>query len=241
MTGAGKRAQEDARFARLPARMRNPAVREYWTLLSHRRASLFFKRLFDILVSALLLLLASPLLLALALAVRLDSRGPVFYRQVRCTRNMREFRIFKFRSMVADADRQGPLVTLDRDGRITRVGAFLRRTRLDELPQLLNVLLGDMTFVGTRPEVPKYVARYTDEMMATLLMRAGVTSLASIRFRDEAKLLQDAADADETYVRDILPRKMQYNLEYIRTFSFFGDIRLMLSTVLAVSKDKGES
>ncbi|MEA5051093.1 MAG: sugar transferase [Oscillospiraceae bacterium] len=224
-------------FAHLPAAMRCDGVLTYWQLLQKRRAALFFKRAFDIALSGALLVLLSPLLAGLAAAVKCGSRGPVFYRQVRVTRYMREFRIFKFRSMVAGADRIGPLVTVGDDPRVTRVGAFLRRTRLDELPQLLNVFAGDMTFVGTRPEVPKYVAAYTDEMRATLLLRAGITSPASIAYKDEARLLENAADPDRVYVEQILPAKMAYNLRYLREFCLFGDIRIMFRTVFAVAKE----
>ncbi len=221
-------------FDQLPERMRCDAVRTYFEMLDRKRGSLLLKRAFDVAVSAVMLLLTSPILLGVAAAVKLDSPGPVFFRQVRYTTNLRQFRIFKFRSMVDRAEAIGPLVTVDGDSRVTKVGAFLRRTRLDELPQLLNVLAGDMSFVGTRPEVGKYVERYTDEMLATLLMPAGVTSPASIRFKDEAAMLENAADADEVYVNEILPKKMEYNLAYLREFSFWGDIRLMLRTVSAV-------
>ncbi|MEA4911336.1 MAG: sugar transferase [Oscillospiraceae bacterium] len=224
-------------FARLPAPMRCDAVRGYWTLLRERRAGLCCKRTLDVALSGLMIVALSPLLAGLAVAVKCGSRGPVFYRQKRVTKNMREFRIFKFRSMVADADRIGPLVTVGDDPRVTRIGAFLRRTRLDELPQLFNVFAGDMTFVGTRPEVPKYVAAYTDEMKATLLMRAGITSPASIAYKDEAALLDGAADPDRVYIEEILPAKMEYNLRYLREFSFFGDLKIMLRTVGAVAKE----
>ncbi len=217
--------------------MRNERVREYYDILAHKKGALAFKRAFDLLVSALLLVLISPLFAFIAVRIKLDSPGPVFFRQTRYTTGLRPFRIFKFRSMVDRAESRGPLVTVDNDDRITKTGAWLRRTRLDEIPQLINVFLGQMSFVGTRPEVGKYVERYTDEMLATLLMPAGVTSLASIRFKDEAEMLENAADADEVYVNEILPLKMRYNLDYIRNFSFFSDIQLMLSTVKAVSED----
>lgn len=225
-------------FFDLPYAMRNDDVKRYFDILDKRRGSLFLKRAFDILVSFVMLVVSSPLFLLIALLIKFDSRGPVFFRQVRITKNMREFRIFKFRTMVDGADKKGPLVTVDADSRITKTGAWLRKTRLDEIPQLINVFVGDMTFVGTRPEVKKYVDAYTAEMTATLLMRAGVTSLASIAYKDEALLLKDAGEsADEVYINEILPEKMKYNLEYIRNFSFFGDIKIMLGTVFAVAKD----
>ena len=226
----------------LPRSLRNEEVRPYYEQLKKRGVSLFFKRLFDIVVSLVMLALLSPVFLVLAIAIKLDSPGPVFYRQVRITRYGKEFRIFKFRSMVTDADKKGSLVTVSGDSRITRVGRLIRKCRLDELPQLLNVLTGDMTFVGTRPEVAKYVARYTPEMLATLLLPAGITSEASIRYKDEDKLLKDADDVDKVYIEAVLPGKMQYNLASVREFTFFGDIATMLRTVLAVlGKDYGEA
>lgn len=218
-------------FAQLPARLQSDVVRRYYDLLAAKRGGLAAKRAFDIVMGLLLIVILSPLLLLIALAIKLDSRGPVFYRQQRVTQDMRLFRIFKFRTMVTNADVKGPLVTVDRDARITQVGRILRRARLDELPQLLNVVAGNMSFVGVRPEVPKYVNRYTDEMCATLLLPAGVTSPASIAFKDEESLIRAGDDADEVYVNDILPKKMVYNLRYLEEFSFFGDIGIMLSTL----------
>jgi len=217
----------------LPPKMRTDEVRKYYDILKKKQVSLFFKRVFDIVVSLLMLIILSPLFLILAIAIKLDSKGPVFYRQVRVTQYCREFRIFKFRSMVQDADK-GSLVTVQGDARVTRVGRFIRRCRLDEISQLINVLKGDMTFVGTRPEVPKYVERYTPEMMATLLLPAGVTSLASIYYKDEAELLGSAEDADKAYVEKVLPGKMYYNLGAIVKFGFWRDIRIMFMTFFAV-------
>ncbi len=218
----------------LPERMRVEQVERAAAVLRKKRGFLFIKRAFDIAASAVLIVLASPLLAGLAAAVKACSPGPVFYRQERVTKNMKRFRIFKFRSMVDRADLKGPLVTVEGDERITPVGRFMRSARLDELPQLFNVLAGDMSFVGTRPEVPKYVERYTDDMLPTLLLPAGVTSRASIAFRDEAELLDGADDPDEVYVRDILPRKMKVNLEYIDRASVKEDLSVMLATVAAV-------
>ena len=218
----------------LPEQLRTDAVRPYYDLLARRRGSLLLKRCFDVIVSALMLVVLSPLFLILAIAIKCDSPGPVFYRQVRVTQYGREFRIFKFRSMVQGADRRGSLVTVSGDSRITRVGRFIRRCRLDELCQLIDVFRGTMTFVGTRPEVPKYVAAYTPEMMATLLLPAGVTSEASILYKDEAELLDAADDVDAVYIRDVLPGKMKYNLDALKNFSFFSDIATMFRTVFAV-------
>ena len=218
----------------LPESLRTDAVRPYYELLAKRRGSLLLKRCFDVAVSAVMLLLLSPVFLVLAVAIKLDSPGPVFYRQVRVTQYGEQFRIFKFRSMVSDADKRGSLVTVSGDSRITRVGHVIRNCRLDELCQLIDVFRGTMTFVGTRPEVPKYVAAYTPEMMATLLLPAGITSEASILYKDEAELLDAAADVDAVYIREVLPGKMKYNLDALKSFSFFSDIKTMFRTVFAV-------
>ena len=222
------------KWEELPESLRTDAVRPYYDLLARRRGSLALKRCFDVVVSAFMLLILAPVFLVLAIAIKLDSPGPVFYRQVRVTQYGREFRIFKFRSMVSDADKRGSLVTVSGDSRITRVGHFIRNCRLDELCQLIDIFRGTMTFVGTRPEVPKYVAAYTPEMMATLLLPAGVTSQASILYKDEAELLDAADDVDAVYIRDVLPGKMKYNLDALKNFSFFSDIATMFQTVFAV-------
>lgn len=223
-------------YTALPESFQNDSMIPYYEHLRNRKMSLFIKRIFDIIVSFVALVIALPFLLIIALAIKLDSKGSVFYRQERITTYGRIFRIFKFRTMVTNADKIGTLVTVSNDSRITRVGHFLRKYRLDEIPQLINILIGDMSFVGTRPEVKKYVDAYTPEMKATLLMRAGVTSLACIHYKDEEKLLNDSENADETYINQILPAKMKYNLEYIEKFSFWYDIKLMFMTVFAVIK-----
>ena len=217
----------------LPETMQTPQVREYYDILDKKRGSLLCKRLFDIGVSAVMLVLLSPVFLVLAVVIKLDSPGPVFYRQVRLTQYGKPFRIFKFRTMVQGADK-GSQVTVGGDSRITRVGKVIRKCRLDEIGQLLDVFRGTMTFVGTRPEVPKYAASYTPEMMATFLLPAGVTSLTSIYYKDEERLLNGAEDSDRVYVEKILPGKMRYNLEGIRSFGFFKDIKIMGMTFLAM-------
>ena len=228
------------KFESLPAELQNKQVRPYYEALAAKRGQLFLKRAFDILVSAILLLLLSPILLFFAIWIKLDSPGPVFYRQERVTSYGRIFRIFKFRTMKVDADKMGSLVTLKNDDRITRVGHVIRRYRLDELPQLLNILTGDMSLVGTRPEVAKYVAAYTPEMKATLLLPAGVTSTASILFKDEeeliAKFILEGMEVDDIYITKVLPEKMHYNLSYLKNYSFLGDLKLMVRTVLKVFK-----
>ena len=221
------------KWQQLPAEMQTEQVRPYYDALRKKQASLVLKRIFDIVVSFLMLLVLLPVFLVLAVAIKLDSPGPVFYRQVRVTQYGKKFRIFKFRSMVQNADK-GSLVTVGADSRITRVGKLIRKCRLDEICQLIDVLRGTMTFVGTRPEVPKYVDSYAPEMLATLLLPAGVTSLASILYKDEDRLLQDAEDVDKTYIEQVLPGKMRYNLRAVKNFSFFGDIKVMFMTVFAV-------
>lgn len=226
-------------WEKLPPQMQTEAVKPYYEILQKKQISLIFKRLFDIVVSLIMLLILSPVFFVLAIAIKLDSKGPVFYRQVRVTQYGKEFRIFKFRTMVNNADKIGSQVTVGGDSRITRVGKVIRECRLDEIGQLLNILGGSMTFVGTRPEVPKYVEKYTSEMWATLLLPAGVTSEASIRYKDEAALLDAAEDVDATYIQDVLPGKMKYNLRSIQEYSFFKDIETMFQTVFAVvDKDR---
>ena len=219
----------------LPERMRTPEVKPYYDSLSRRRAGLALKRIFDLVMSVLLIIILSPAMLVIAVAVALDSPGGVFYRQRRVTTYGKEFRIFKFRTMRSDADRIGPAVTSGEDARITRVGKVLRGCRLDELPQLFNVFCGDMSFVGTRPEVAKFVDRYTPEMYATLLMPAGITSEASIRFKDEAQMFDGSGDPEADYVNILLPKKMVYNLASVMNFSPAAELRTMVRTVLAVA------
>lgn len=221
------------KWEQLPPEMQVPEVRKYYDILRKKRAGLFFKRVFDIVVSGLMLVFLSPVFLCLAIAIKIDSKGPVFFRQERITQYNRKFRIFKFRSMVHDADKGGSL-TVANDDRITRMGKFMRDSRLDEISQLIDVFKGTMTFVGTRPEVLKYVDCYTPEMMATLLLPAGVTSLASIYYKNEAELFDPQKNVDVSYIEDVLPVKMHYNLQALEHFSFWGDIKIMFMTVFAV-------
>jgi len=222
------------RWDKLPIDMQNDAVRPYYEILRKKVVSLLVKRLFDIVMSIVLLVVLSPVFLIVSLFIKADSKGPLFYRQERVTQYGKRFKIFKFRTMVVNADKIGSFVTINNDSRVTKIGKKLRKYRLDEIPQLLNILTGNMTFVGTRPEVPKYVAYYTDEMKATLLLPAGVTSKASIEYKDEEKILKEAENTDEVYVERILGEKMRINTESIRAFSFFADMVLLLRTCLAV-------
>ena len=222
------------KWEELPDSMRREEVRPYWEKLNKKRVSLIFKRLLDILSAIVLLIILSPLFIILSIAIKLDSRGPVFYRQERITHYGKIFRIHKFRSMCDGADRKGSLVTVKGDERVTKVGSVIRRFRLDEVSQLIDVLIGNMSFVGTRPEVPKYVAAYTPEMMATLLLPAGITSTASIEYKDENEILDQAQNVDEVYIGQILPEKMKYNLEDINNFGLIKDITICIKTLGAV-------
>lgn len=218
----------------LPESMRTDEVRKYYEILNKRKASLVLKRVFDFTVALVLCVILLIPMLVISVLIVLDSKGGVFYRQRRITAYGKEFRIHKFRTMVANADKIGTLVTVENDSRVTKIGGFLRKYRLDELPQIIDVLVGDMSFVGTRPEVQKYVDAYTPEMMATLLLPAGITSEASIRYKDEAELLDAADDVDKVYIEQVLPGKMKYNLWAIEKFSFLSEIATMFRTVFAV-------
>lgn len=222
------------KWEELPEDMRTDEVRKYYDILARKQFSLVIKRIFDFVVALAMLIVLAPILLVVAIIIKLDSEGPVFYRQVRITQYGKEFRIHKFRTMVTNADKIGSLVTVGADARVTKVGTALRKYRLDELPQLIDILEGNMSFVGTRPEVPKYVNEYSKEMKATLLLPAGITSEASICYKDEAELLEGAEDVDKVYVEQVLPGKMKYNLSMIKKFSFISDIGLMFKTVVAV-------
>lgn len=220
----------------LPENLKNEAVKEYYDILAIKKSSLVLKRIFDILVACILLVILLPFFLIIGLSIKFDSKGSILFRQTRVTQYGRHFRIFKFRTMVENAEIIGSQVTGKNDSRVTQVGKFLRKVRLDELPQLFNVISGDMTFVGARPEVVKYVDQYTNEMLATLLLPAGVTSEASILYKDEADLLANTENYDLTYVQQILPEKMKYNLQSIIEFSFINDIKTMFRTIGVVIK-----
>ena len=222
------------RWEDLPDFMRIDEVRPYWQILERKKGQILLKRVFDFVLALILGMIMCLPMLIIAILIKLDSKGPVFYRQERVTTYGRHFRIHKFRTMVANADRIGTAVTVQDDSRITKVGAVLRRFRLDEFPQLIDVLAGDMSFVGTRPEAVKYVEQYKPEYYATLLMPAGITSEASIRYKDENRLLSAADNVDEVYMTQVLPAKMQWNLESIERFRFLREILTMFRTVLAV-------
>ena len=218
----------------LPEFMKNDEVRVYYDLLQKKKVSMFLKRVLDLAGGAILLIILAIPMAIIAVMIKFDSEGPVFYRQERVTTYGKHFRIHKFRTMVSNADKIGAAVTVENDSRITKVGAKLRGCRLDELPQVLDLISGNMSFVGTRPEAVKYVKQYKPEYMATLLLPAGITSEASIRYKDEAELLDAAEDVDLIYMEEVLPGKMKYNLQSIKDFSFLGEIVTMFRTVFAV-------
>lgn len=221
-------------WEKLPDFMRVPEVRPYWEMLNRKRGQLVTKRIFDFVVAIILLAILAIPMAVIAVMIKLDSPGTVFYRQERVTTYGKRFRIHKFRTMVSNADKIGTAVTIGHDSRITKIGAKLRRLRLDELPQVFDVIKGDMSFVGTRPEAVKYVEQYKPEYNATLLLPAGITSEASIRYKDEDRLLTASKNVDHTYIEEIVPAKMNWNLKSIYSFSFLADIMTMFRTVLAV-------
>lgn len=226
------------KWEKLPKELQIDEVRPYYEILRKKNFSLFWKRVFDITVSGIVLLLILPFFLIISLAIVIDSRGPVFYRQERVTQYGKHFRIFKFRSMVVGADKKGTLVTTGNDSRVTKVGKFIRKCKIDEMSQLIDVFRGTMSFIGTRPEVPKYVNQYKAEYLATLLLPAGVSSMASIMFKDENDMLKDAENADEVYINQILPIKMKYNLAETKKYGYWRDIKLCFMTVFGVMGKK---
>ena len=221
-------------FDKLHEEFQNSEVKYYYDILKKKQASLILKRALDILLAVVLIVFLILPIAVIAVAVRCGSEGPVLFRQERVTRYGRRFKILKFRTMVVDAERLGSMVTTDSDSRVTKIGRTLRKFRLDELPQIFNVLGGSMTFVGTRPEVLKYVELYEDKYYATLLLPAGITSPASIMYKDEEKLLASHEDADRVYMELILPEKMKYNLAYTENFGIISDLRIMFQTVKEV-------
>lgn len=222
------------KWEQLPKYMRTEAVRPYYNSLKKKKYGLLAKRIFDFVIALIMLVILIPVFVVIAILIAKDSQGGIFYRQERVTQYGKKFRIFKFRTMVANADQIGSQVTVNNDTRVTKIGRILRKYRLDELPQLINIVLGDMSFVGTRPESSYYVKKYSSEMFATLLLPAGVTSEASILYKDEAELLEIAEDVDEVYVKKVLPEKMKYNLNYIKKYSFLADIKLLIKTLVVI-------
>jgi lipopolysaccharide/colanic/teichoic acid biosynthesis glycosyltransferase len=204
------------------------------TILQQKRLQLILKRIFDIVVSFVGLVILSPLFLILAIAIARDSKGPVFFKQTRVGRNGVPFKIYKFRTMVEDAEARGMQLTVGDDSRITNVGTFLRKTKIDELPQLINVFKGEMSFVGPRPEVPKYVGLYTEDQRQVLMVRPGITDLASIEYRNESELLATADNPEKVYIEEVMPRKIELNKKYIENISLCGDIRIIFKTLASL-------
>lgn len=227
-------------FSKLPKELQCDEVKHYYDILKTKTFALVLKRAFDIIIAIIMIIILLLPMAIISLLIKCTSKGPVIYKQVRVTTFGKKFKIWKFRSMRTDADAKGELLTVGEDNRITKIGKFIRKFRLDELPQIFHVLSGKMSIVGTRPEVPKFTDRYTNDMLATLLLPAGVTSLASIKYKDEAKLLAEAKDVDKAYMEKILPEKMKYNLEYLKDFSFAGDIKLIFKTVAEVFTSRGD-
>lgn len=220
-------------FSQLPPEFQTDAVKPYYDILKSKSKSLFFKRVLDLFAGLILLCILILPMFIIGIIIKCTSKGPVIYKQVRVTTYGKNFKIWKFRTMKVGSDKLGELTCSD-DDRVTKIGKILRKYRLDELPQIFHVISGKMSIVGTRPEVPRYVSEYTPEMMATLLMPAGVTSLASIMFKDEAELLEKSSDVDKEYIEVILPQKMEYNLKYIDRFGFRRDLYLIFKTIVEV-------
>ncbi len=230
-----------SRWESLPKFLKNSTVEEYYKILRKKRKSIIAKRIVDLCITIPLVIILSIVMVGIALCIKIDSRGPIFFVQERVTQYGRKYYIFKFRTMIVDAEKEGPSITQENDNRVTRIGRLLRKYKLDELPQVFNVLTGDMTLVGTRPEVVKYVEQYTPEMRATLLLPAGVTSRTSIIYKNEELIMEKYLaetnkTVDEVYMEYILPEKMKYNLEYIEELGVREDIRIMIKTILAVIK-----
>lgn len=218
----------------LPPKIKNESVRKYYEVLYKKKVSLFFNRVLDVAFGIIILLILSPVFLIVGITIKIDSPGPVLFRQERVTQYGKLFKIYKFRTMVQNAENLGSKIAVHNDARVTKVGWYLRRKRLDEIPQLLNIIKGDMTFVGTRPEVNKFVEQYSDEMLATLLLRAGVTSKASIQYKNEEDIVK--ADTDKSYIDIILPEKMKINLQSIEEYSILKEIKILIMTVIKIKE-----
>lgn len=221
-------------WEKLPDYMRTDEVKEYYDILSRKKALLVIKRLLDIIISAILIFILLLPMAIIAVLVKCDSKGPVLFKQTRITTYGKKFKIWKFRTMVENAEQLGGLITEANDKRVTKLGEKLRKCRLDELPQVFNVFMGDMSFVGTRPEVEKYVNMYSPQMYATLLTPAGITSMASITYKDNDEFFTDPELVDKNYMEIILPEKMKLNLDYYKEFNAFYDIKVMFKTVGSV-------
>lgn len=226
------------KWSELPKELQCEEIREYYDILLAKKGQLLIKRLMDIVGGLIGTIVLLPIMIVIAIFIKLESKGPAIFKQTRVTQYNKKFNIYKFRTMVVDAEKLGTQVTSKNDCRITGVGKVIRKCRLDELPQIINILKGDLSFVGTRPEVPRYVEKYSPEMLATLLLPAGVTSKASVEFKDEEKMLDGCTDVDRVYIEEVLPLKMRYNLDYIKEFGVKGDLITIIDTVKAVFLSK---
>lgn len=218
----------------IPDKMKNKSVEVYYNILVKKYVSILIKRILDFVASILIIIILLPLIIIISILVKIDSEGPIIFRQTRITQYCKEFKIYKFRTMINNAEKMGSNISTYNDTRVTKIGKILRKYKLDELPQLINILIGDMSFVGTRPELPKYYEKYTEEMLATLLLPAGVTSQASIKYKNEEKLLNDSNNVDEVYEKLILPDKMNYNLASLKNFSLLSDFITIIETILVI-------
>lgn len=214
--------------------MEGKAVSQYKTQASNQND--FAKRTFDVIMSSIGLIILSPFFLIISLLIKMDSSGPVFFKQIRVGRYEKNFKILKFRTMVTDAEKRGAQITVGRDSRITRVGHFLRKSKLDELPQLINVFKGDMSLVGPRPEVPKYTQYYTKQQKHIFEIRPGITDFASIKYRDENEILAKSPDPEKTYIEEIMVDKLNLNLEYLEKKSLLTDIKIIFHTFYKIIK-----
>ena len=222
------------RWENFPDSMKNECTLKYYNSISSKKISLIVKRFFDVICSLIFLIILFPVMILFSMLIKLESiNEPIFFKQKRITQYGKEFYIIKFRTMKSKSDISSS-ITYDNDPRVTKIGKILRKFRIDEFPQLINVFMGQMSFVGTRPEVQEYVDFYDNEMRSTLILPAGITSIASIKFKDEEKLLRDSKDVQKTYVENILPKKMVYNIEYIKQFNFLLDIKIMILTFCKV-------
>ncbi|MDR3179205.1 MAG: sugar transferase [Oscillospiraceae bacterium] len=213
-----------------PQDMKNDEVFFYYNIIKKKRLYFFLKRVSDVFFSVILFILFLPIILIISLLIKIDSSGPIFFKQERITYYKKKFKIFKFRTMIENAEKKGSSITIKNDPRITKLGKLLRKFHFDEIPQIFNIMTGDMSFVGTRPEIEKYVVNYTNEMKATFLMPAGLTSFASIKFRNESDFLEKKKREDDVYINEILPKKMKYNLLYLKKFSFLLDVEILFKT-----------
>ncbi|MFZ2538112.1 MAG: sugar transferase [Oscillospiraceae bacterium] len=225
-----------SKFEQLPKKMQNVAVKQYYDIVKTKQTTLTVKHIIDVLICGIIFIITLPFFITFSVLIKLTSTGPVLFKQERIGKDLKTFHILKFRTMVKDADKKGIQLTTGNDSRITPFGKFLRGINMDEMPQLINVIKGDMSIIGTRPEVKRYVDVYTDEMLATLLIKPGMVSLASVKYKNENDMLTLASNPEQVYIDDILPDKMKYNLEYLSCLSLKKDFLILGKTIACVFK-----